>query len=175
MQIFQGVGPSKKRAKVMASERALAYLGAISADEVQMPELDAPHVDDHTADVFTGLMYYNFEAPDGSAADASLKLPVYKPESMDAYEEYETYTMQDAFEGYIGRNAVSMMSEMRPDAKYEILVASASSNPPRFVTSVRVKGRAYCGEAKSKKVSKGRAAASAMKDLYGIDFGTAEG
>lgn len=159
----------------MASERALAYLGVIDASLVQIPQSETPDVDDHTADVFTGLLYNNFESPDASAADANLKLPLYRPENVDAYEEYDAYSMQEAFEGYIGCNAVSIMSEMRPDAAYEILFGSSTSNPTRFVTSVRVRGRTYCGDAKSKKVSKGRAAATALTDIYGIEFGTAEG
>jgi len=174
-QVFQGIGPSKKRAKIMASERALAYIGAIDENEVHVPELETPHVDDPTADVFTGLIYSNFGAPDVSVDDASLKLPFYQPEGMKRFEEYDTYTMQDAFEGYVGCNAVQIMSEMRADAQYEIVYAAASANPTRFVTSVRVRGRTYCGDAKNKKISKGRAAATALTDIYGIEFGTAEG
>ena len=174
-QVFQGVGPSKKRAKVMASERALAHLGAIDESLVEMPELETPHADDHTADVFTGLLHYSFETPKESADDASLKLPFYRPENMEAYEEGDTYSMQEAFEVYIGRNAVSIMSEIRPDAQYEILFSSCKTNPTHFVTAVRVRGRTYCGEAKNKKVSKGRAAAMALTDIYGIEFGAAEG
>ena len=159
----------------MASERALAYIGAIDASEVQMPDSETPHVDDYTADVFTGLLYSNFETPDVSTADASLKLPFYRPEGVDTFEEYNAYSMQEAFEGYIGCNAVQVMSEIRPDAQYEIVFSSANTNPTRFVTSVRVKGRSYCGDAKNKKISKGRAAAVALTDIYGIEFGTAEG
>jgi len=160
----------------MASERALAHLGVIDASLVQMPEPETPHAEDHTADVVTGLLYSNFEAPDVSASDASLKLPVYQPENLyDPFAEGDPYSVEDTFECYIGRNAVSIMSEVRPDAQYEIVFASVSSNPTRFVTSVRVKGRSYCGDAKNKKVSKGRAAAMALSDIYGIEFGAAEG
>jgi len=174
-QVFQGVGPSKKRAKIMASERALAYLGVIDASEVQLPDTEVPQADDYTADTFTGLLYSNFETPDVSAADASLKLPFYRPEGVEAFEEYDAYTMQEAFESYVGCNAVQIMSEIRPDAQYEIVLALANTNPTRFVTSVRVKGRSYCGDAKNKKLSKGRAAAVALTDIYGIEFGTADG
>jgi len=175
-QDFQGVGPSKKRAKLMASDRALVHLGASDASVLQFPPPETPHVDDSTADVFTGLLYSNFESPNDSATDADLKLPFYEPESPFVYEEseYDTYTTQDAFQGYIGRNAVSIMSEMRPDAMYEIVYQS-DSTPSRFVTGVRVKGRSYCGDARSKRISKGRAAAVALTDIYGIRFGTAEG
>jgi len=162
----------------MASEYALAHLGAIDADLVQTPEPETSHAEDPTADVFTGLLYCNFEAPDKSAADASLKLPFYRSENVNAYEEYDAYShdsVQEAFQSYVGRNAVSVLSEMRPDALYEIVFASCNSNPTRFVTSVRVKGRSYCGDAKNKKLSKGRAAAMALTDIYGIEFGTAEG
>jgi len=158
----------------MASERALAHIGAIDADAVQMPQPETAHPDDPTADVFAGLLYYNFEAPDESASDASLKLPVYERENMED-DESDAYTMQEAFESYIGRNAVSMMAELRPDARYEVVFAATNSNPTRFVTSIRVKGRSYCGDAKNKKLSKARAAAMALTDIYGIEFGTAEG
>ena len=174
-QVFQGVGPSKKRAKVMASERALAHLGVIDASVVEVPDLETPHADDHTADVFTGLLHYSFATPDKSAADANLKLPFYQPEYLEAYQECDTYSMQEAFADYIGRNAVSIMSEIRPDAQYEILFSSCNTNPTRFVTSVRVKGRTYCGDAKNKKLSKARAAAMALTDIYGIEFGSSEG
>jgi len=174
-QVFQGVGPSKKRAKIMASERALAYIGVIDENEVQVPQLETPQADDPTADIFTGLLYSNFETPDESANDASLQLPLYQREGVQKYEEYDAYTMQDAFEGYVGCNAVQIMSEIRPDAQYEIIFASANTNPTRFVTSVRVRGRSYCGDAKNKKISKGRAAATALIDIYGIEFGTSEG
>jgi len=175
-QVFQGVGPSKKRAKMMASERALAHLGVIGASEVQMPQPEiTAGADDHTADVFTGLLYSNFISPSTSADDASLKLPQYRPEGLFPEEEYDSYSLQEAFENYIGFNAVSIMSEIRPDAIFEIVYASVITNPTRFVTSVRVKGRSYCGDATSKKISKGRAAAMALTDIYGIEFGTAEG
>jgi len=174
--VFQGIGPSKKRAKIMASERALAHIGVIDASLVQMPEPETQHADDPTADVFTGLLYSNFKAPDKSASEASLKLPIYQPENLyDPFEQGDPYAMQDAFECYVGRNAVSIMSEMRPDAIYEIVFASFNSTPTRFVTAVRVKGRSYCGDAKNKKVSKGRAAAMALTDIYGIEFGAGEG
>jgi len=160
---------------VLASERALAYLGEMDASEVQMPDVETPQADDHTADVFTGLLYSNFETPTASAADANLKLQFYQPESFDGLEDSDTYSIHEAFEGYIGCNSVAMMSEIRPDAQYDIMTASSSKKTTHFVTTIRVKGRSYCGEARSKKLSKGRAAAIALKDIYGIEFGTSEG
>jgi len=159
----------------MASECALAYLGVIDASELQLPESETPDIDDPTADAFCGLLYSNFETPDVSANDASLKLPVYKPEGMETFEDYDTFTMQDAFQGYVGCNAVSILSEMRPDAHFELLCSLHNTNPTRFVTAVWLRGRSYCGEARNKKMSKARAAAAALTDIYGIEFGSAEG
>ena len=52
-QIFQGVGPSKKRAKVMAAEYALRHLGALDEVTDALPDSNSEvyNAGDFTADV----------------------------------------------------------------------------------------------------------------------------
>jgi dsRNA-specific ribonuclease len=173
--VFQGIGPSKKRAKSMAAEQALVYIGELDPNEVETPVAEVLHCDDYASDMFYGMLFYNFETPYVSAKDGQLTLPKFEPDSEGYYfEENESLEPQDPFGAHVGRNAVAILSELHPECTFRVVFESRSTNPSRFVQTVKVNFQIFRGEGPSKKLAKGRAAAEALMALYGLNFHVAE-
>lgn len=172
-QVFQGIGPSKKRAKLMAAEFALVHLGAIVAVTDPVPDISQePYCyEDFTADIndTNSLLYYDFfyqtEPNHGESAHAA----------GEGVGE-KTGDEKNLFESrMIGKNALTILRELHPNAFYNFVATITQDARPRFIMAAHVDGQKFKGSGINKRLAKARAAREALRNLDKMDFGMAEG
>ena len=136
---YQGSGTTKKKAKLMAAEKALTAF-------VQLPNvLNSPPTDqqlttsDFTADAGDddGNMFQNFQPPNEGASNGGSSIsspkgppPPRNPPSSSAQQP-------------IGKNPIMILNEMRPGVKFEFVSESGESQSKSFVMSVSVEGETF--------------------------------
>lgn len=74
-----------------------------------------------------------------------------------------------------GKNPVSVLNEILPGIKYDIVSETGQSHCKTFVMSVNLEGRIFEGSGRNKKLAKIRAAQAALETVYNIVFPTGPG
>uniref|UniRef100_A0A8C2EME3 Adenosine deaminase RNA specific B1a n=1 Tax=Cyprinus carpio TaxID=7962 RepID=A0A8C2EME3_CYPCA len=154
-QLFEGSGPTKKKAKLNAAERALRSF-------VQFPNASEAHLamgrtltvnTDFTSDQadFPDMLFNGFETP---ASYPSLQLP-------PALTTPPTGS---------GKNAVMILNELRPGLKYEFVAESGESHAKNFTMAVTVDTQMFQGSGRNKKLAKARAAQAALSGLFNMQL-----
>nr|XP_012635489.1 double-stranded RNA-specific editase 1 [Microcebus murinus] len=182
-QVFEGSGPTKKKAKLHAAEKALRSF-------VQFPNASEAHLamgrtlsvnTDFTSDQadFPDALFNGFETPDkaeppfyvgsngddsfSSSGDLSLSAsPV--PASLTQ----PPLPVPPPFPPPSGKNPVMILNELRPGLKYDFLSESGESHAKSFVMSVVVDGQFFEGSGRNKKLAKARAAQSALATVFNL-------
>nr|XP_023418236.1 double-stranded RNA-specific editase 1 isoform X3 [Cavia porcellus] len=182
-QVFEGSGPTKKKAKLHAAEKALRSF-------VQFPNASEAHLamgrtlsmnTDFTSDQadFPDTLFNGFETPDkaeppfyvgsngddsfSSSGDLSLSAsPV--PASL----AQPPLPVPPPFPPPSGKNPVMILNELRPGLKYDFLSESGESHAKSFVMSVVVDGQFFEGSGRNKKLAKARAAQSALATIFNL-------
>ncbi|XP_010634728.1 double-stranded RNA-specific editase 1 isoform X1 [Fukomys damarensis] len=182
-QVFEGSGPTKKKAKLHAAEKALRSF-------VQFPNASEAHLamgrtlsvnTDFTSDQadFPDALFNGFEMPDkaeppfyvgsngddsfSSSGDLSLSAsPV--PTSL----AQPPLPVPPPFPPPSGKNPVMILNELRPGLKYDFLSESGESHAKSFVMSVVVDGQFFEGSGRNKKLAKARAAQSALATIFNL-------
>ncbi|XP_075854576.1 double-stranded RNA-specific editase 1 isoform X2 [Microcebus murinus] len=182
-QVFEGSGPTKKKAKLHAAEKALRSF-------VQFPNASEAHLamgrtlsvnTDFTSDQadFPDALFNGFETPDkaeppfyvgsngddsfSSSGDLSLSAsPV--PASL----AQPPLPVPPPFPPPSGKNPVMILNELRPGLKYDFLSESGESHAKSFVMSVVVDGQFFEGSGRNKKLAKARAAQSALATVFNL-------
>ncbi|KAM7133500.1 double-stranded RNA-specific editase 1 isoform 1-T3 [Molossus nigricans] len=183
-QVFEGSGPTKKKAKLHAAEKALRSF-------VQFPNASEAHLamgrslsanTDFTSDQadFPDTLFNGFETPDrsevpfymgsnggddsfSSSGDLSLSAsPV--PASL----AQPPLPVPPPFPPPSGKNPVMILNELRPGLKYDFLSESGESHAKNFVMSVVVDGQFFEGSGRNKKLAKARAAQSALATVFNL-------
>ncbi|XP_054569593.1 double-stranded RNA-specific editase 1 [Eptesicus fuscus] len=183
-QAFEGSGPTKKKAKLQAAEKALRSF-------VQFPNASEAHLamgrslstnTDFTSDQadFADALFNGFETPDrsevpfyvgsnggddsfSSSGDLSLSAsPV--PASL----VQPPLPVLPPFPPPAGKNPVMILNELRPGLKYDFLSESGESHAKNFVMSVVVDGQFFEGSGRNKKLAKARAAQSALATIFNL-------
>ncbi|XP_063515840.1 double-stranded RNA-specific editase 1 isoform X5 [Pongo pygmaeus] len=182
-QVFEGSGPTKKKAKLHAAEKALRSF-------VQFPNASEAHLamgrtlsvnTDFTSDQadFPDTLFNGFETPDkaeppfyvgsngddsfSSSGDLSLTAsPV--PASL----AQPPLPVLPPFPPPSGKNPVMILNELRPGLKYDFLSESGESHAKSFVMSVVVDGQFFEGSGRNKKLAKARAAQSALATIFNL-------
>ncbi|XP_055135919.1 double-stranded RNA-specific editase 1 isoform X2 [Symphalangus syndactylus] len=182
-QVFEGSGPTKKKAKLHAAEKALRSF-------VQFPNASEAHLamgrtlsvnTDFTSDQadFPDTLFNGFETPDkaeppfyvgsngddsfSSSGDLSLSAsPV--PASL----AQPPLPVLPPFPPPSGKNPVMILNELRPGLKYDFLSESGESHAKSFVMSVVVDGQFFEGSGRNKKLAKARAAQSALATIFNL-------
>ncbi|XP_044532527.1 double-stranded RNA-specific editase 1 [Gracilinanus agilis] len=180
-QAFEGSGPTKKKAKLHAAEKALRSF-------VQFPNASEAHLamgrtlsvnTDFTSDQadFPDTLFNGFETPlrpdapfylgsngDGGFSprpDLGAAAPAAPPALVQA-----PLPLPVAYPSASGKNPVMILNELRPGLKYEFLSESGESHAKNFVMSVAVDGHVFEGSGRNKKLAKARAAQSALACLF---------
>ncbi|XP_051998172.1 double-stranded RNA-specific editase 1-like isoform X1 [Xyrauchen texanus] len=185
-QLFEGSGPTKKKAKLNAAEKALRSF-------VQFPNASEAHLamgrtltvnTDFTSDQadFPDMLFNGFETPVppeesfflGSNGNGSLNLlreytmpqvvgtnslvqaPLPPPSSFSSSSS--------------GKNPVMILNELRPGLKYEFVSESGESHAKNFVMSVTVDLQTFEGSGRNKKLAKARAAQAALSALFNMQL-----
>ncbi|XP_022452220.1 double-stranded RNA-specific editase 1 isoform X2 [Delphinapterus leucas] len=182
-QVFEGSGPTKKKAKLHAAEKALRSF-------VQFPNASEAHLAmgrslsanaDFTSDQadFPDALFNGFETPDrpdvpfylgangddsfSSSGDLSLAAS-----PVPAGLAQPPLPVPPPFPPPSGKNPVMILNELRPGLKYDFLSESGESHAKNFVLSVVVDGQFFEGSGRSKKLAKARAAQSALATVFNL-------
>ncbi|XP_028360834.1 double-stranded RNA-specific editase 1 isoform X1 [Phyllostomus discolor] len=182
-QVFEGSGPTKKKAKLHAAEKALRSF-------VQFPNASEAHLAmgrslsanaDFTSDQadFPDTLFNGFETPDrsdvpffmgsngddsfSSSGDLSLSAsPVPASLVQPPLPALPPFPLPS------GKNPVMILNELRPGLKYDFLSESGESHAKNFVMSVVVDGQFFEGSGRNKKLAKARAAQSALAAVFNL-------
>ncbi|NXC16555.1 RED1 editase, partial [Corythaeola cristata] len=184
-QVFEGSGPTKKKAKLHAAEKALRSF-------VQFPNASEAHLamgrtlsvnTDFTSDQadFPDTLFNGFETPVPS--DASFYLGSNGDGSFSSSGDYSLPSSAVAsslsqsplpvpspYPSTSGKNPVMILNELRPGLKYEFLSESGESHAKNFVMAVAVDGQTFEGSGRNKKLAKARAAQSALASLFNMQL-----
>ena len=176
-QQFQGMGPSKKKAKLHAAEQALASF-------VQFPNASEAHQalgmtvtssGDFTSDSAdtAGKIFNNFDPSTGDPAkgtNGNTAAPSVTTPPQPQLSAPRTLATQPA-----GKNPVMILNEIRPGTKYDFVSEAGESHSKNFVMSVTVDGETFEGSGRNKKLAKSRAAQAALQKLFNLHFNAAPG
>ncbi|KAI1884887.1 hypothetical protein AGOR_G00214500 [Albula goreensis] len=177
-QLFEGTGPTKKKAKLNAAEKALRSF-------VQFPNASEAHLamgrtlsvnTDFTSDQadFPDMLFNGFETPsipedsfylgsNGSTPLGSLgELPLSSAVGTHSLPQSPLPAPSS------GKNPVMILNEMRPGLKYDFVSESGESHAKNFVMSVTVDTKTFEGSGRNKKLAKARAAQAALSTLFNM-------
>ncbi|KAG9349157.1 hypothetical protein JZ751_029480, partial [Albula glossodonta] len=177
-QLFEGTGPTKKKAKLNAAEKALRSF-------VQFPNASEAHLamgrtlsvnTDFTSDQadFPDMLFNGFETPsipedsfylgsNGSTPLGSLgELPLSSAVGTHSLPQSPLPAPSS------GKNPVMILNEMRPGLKYDFVSESGESHAKNFVMSVTVDTQTFEGSGRNKKLAKARAAQAALSTLFNM-------
>ncbi|XP_061082908.1 double-stranded RNA-specific editase 1 isoform X2 [Conger conger] len=178
-QLFEGSGPTKKKAKLNAAEKALRSF-------VQFPNASEAHLamgrtltvnTDFTSDQadFPDMLFNGFETPappddafflgaNGNGALGEYPLPPsLAPPPLPAPAAFSPPPSG-------GKNPVMILNELRPGLKYDFVSESGESHAKNFVMSVTVDAQSFEGSGRNKKLAKARAAQAALSALFNMQL-----
>ncbi|KAJ8012907.1 hypothetical protein DPEC_G00047750 [Dallia pectoralis] len=184
-QQFDGSGPTKKKAKLNAAEKALRSF-------VQFPNASEAHLamgrtltvnTDFTSDQadFPDMLFNGFETPAppedsfylGSNGSGSLNsLGEYSmPSTPGANLAQALFPSSSSFTSpSSGKNPVMILNELRPGLKYDFVSESGESHAKNFVMQVSVDSQQFEGSGRNKKLAKARAAQAALSALFNMQL-----
>ncbi|XP_052421550.1 double-stranded RNA-specific editase 1 isoform X2 [Carassius gibelio] len=182
-QLFEGSGPTKKKAKLNAAEKALRSF-------VQFPNASEAHLamgrtltvnTDFTSDQadFPDMLFNGFETPApseetfflGSNGNGSLKpLGEYPVPQVPGTNSLVQAPLPPPSSSTSGKNPVMILNELRPGLKYEFVSESGESHAKNFVMSVTVDLQTFEGSGRNKKLAKARAAQAALSALFNMQL-----
>ncbi|RXN00224.1 Double-stranded RNA-specific editase B2 [Acipenser ruthenus] len=182
---FEGMGPTKKKAKMKAAELALkSFVQFPNASQAHfaMGNLSNPSTDftsDH-AD-FPDTLFKEFE----SSAHSN-NYPCYRPtenelissayrhgrllrHTLDLMVQAKQNKHKMAAPAECDKNPVVLLNELRPGLRYICLSEAVERQHIKsFVMAVRVDGGTFEGSGRSKKLAKAQAAQTALQALFNI-------
>ncbi|XP_071071100.1 double-stranded RNA-specific editase 1 isoform X2 [Dasypus novemcinctus] len=182
-QAFEGAGPTKKKAKLHAAEKALrSFVQFPNASEAHLAMGRALPVNtDFTSDQadFPDALFNGFETPErpdapphgGSSGDDSFSSGgdlSLSASPVPAGLAQPPPPGPPPFPPPSGKNPVMILNELRPGLKYDFLSESGESHAKNFVMSVAVDGRFFEGSGRNKKLAKARAAQSALAAVFNL-------
>ncbi|XP_066544173.1 double-stranded RNA-specific editase 1 isoform X2 [Amia ocellicauda] len=185
-QLFEGSGPTKKKAKLNAAEKALrSFVQFPNASEAHMAMGRTLTVNtDFTSDQadFPDMLFNGFETP--APPDESFYLGSNGNGSFSSLGEYLlpatggvnslSQSPLPAPSAYVspssGKNPVMILNELRPGLKYDFVSESGESHAKNFVMSVTVDGQTFEGSGRNKKLAKARAAQAALSSLFNMQL-----
>uniref|UniRef100_A0A3B3U840 Adenosine deaminase RNA specific B1 n=1 Tax=Poecilia latipinna TaxID=48699 RepID=A0A3B3U840_9TELE len=156
-QVFDGSGPTKKKAKLGAAEKALRSF-------VQFPNASEAHMAmGRTLAVHTDFTSDQGDFPDElfNAFETSRALDIVQSPLPPNPFSFTSLTS--------GKNPVMILNEMRPGLKYNTVSESGESHAKNFVMSVTVDAQNFQGSGRNKRLAKARAAQAALSALFHIE------
>jgi len=187
--VFQGIGPSKIKAKIMAAELALINYGALSEMTVSPTDVtDVFSADDFSADCVQSALFYDFSKKyseidesvpwdTGHLAESANKSSFIASASDDGANEGDVLAAvedDDIWSRFVGKTPLTIIVELQLDARYALLAETGDQLHPLFAMSVTIDGKTFRAAGNSKKIAKARAARNALCKIYNLEFGTSE-
>lgn len=179
-RLYEGSGPTKKKARLSAAENALRSL-------VQVPNASEAHMElgrtlavhtDFTSDQadFPGLLFNGFEVPGSvegphtlASRSSSLRFLEYPlrsspvPDLVQAPLPAAPHTSTCSTGS---KNPIMILNELRPGLKYDFVSESGESHAKTFVVSVMVDAQLFQGSGRNKRLAKTRAARAALSSRF---------
>uniref|UniRef100_A0A3Q4AU81 Uncharacterized protein n=1 Tax=Mola mola TaxID=94237 RepID=A0A3Q4AU81_MOLML len=186
-QLFEGSGPTKKKAKLSAAEKALRSF-------VQFPNASEAHMamgrtlsihTDFTSDQadFPDMLFNAFEtsAPvddpfylaansNGSFSSLGIEYPLLPSPVPNLVQAPLPPAPSTIISPTSGKNPVMILNELRPGLKYDFVSESGESHAKNFVMSVMVDAQNFQGSGRNKKLAKARAAQAALSALFNMQL-----
>lgn len=186
-QLFNGSGPTKKKAKLNAAEKALrSFVQFPNASEAHMAmgrtlSVHTDFTSDH-AD-FPDVLFNAFErsvplnnpfylASNSKRSFASLGVsyPLLPSPIPKLTKSPLTPAPSSSTSATSGRNPVMILNEMQPGLKYTFVSESGESHAKNFVMSVTVEAQNFQGSGRNKRLAKARAAQAALSALFNVQL-----
>ncbi|RVE75030.1 hypothetical protein OJAV_G00012700 [Oryzias javanicus] len=147
-RVYQGAGPTKKKAKLSAAEKALQSL-LQARRAAPAPRRASVHTD-FTSDLegFPSVLFKAFGTPHPSP-------PTPPPSSSSPSPKG-------------AKNPVMALNELRPGLRYDLVSESGESHAKNFVVSLAVDHRTFQGSGRNKRLAKARAALAALQALFNL-------
>ncbi|XP_029308277.1 double-stranded RNA-specific editase 1-like [Cottoperca gobio] len=186
-QFFEGSGPTKKKAKLNAAEKALRSF-------VQFPNASEAHMamgrtlsvhTDFTSDQadFPDMLFNAFETStpvddpfnltsnsNGSFSSLGIEYPLL-PSPVPNLVQAPLHPAPSTFiSPTSGKSPVMILNELRPGVKYDFVSESGESHAKNFVMSVTVDNQNFQGSGRNKKLAKARAAQAALYALFNMQL-----
>ncbi|XP_022088408.1 double-stranded RNA-specific editase 1-like isoform X2 [Acanthaster planci] len=167
-QTYQGVGRSKKLAKMTAAEVVLqSFVQHRNPSEVLRVVGQPVFNSDFTSDSFetpkTFSMFQN---------DKPNTPPPAPPPGMEYPPSPNGSRILAPPSGQLPadttKNPIMMLNELKQGVKFEMISESGQSHAKNFIMAVSVDGQKFQGSARSKKLAKARAAQAALAALFNI-------
>ncbi|XP_051797789.1 double-stranded RNA-specific editase 1-like isoform X2 [Acanthochromis polyacanthus] len=186
-QLFEGSGPTKKKAKLNAAEKALRSF-------VQFPNASEAHMamgrtlsvhTDFTSDQadFPDMLFNAFETSNpiddpfylashsnGSFSSLGIEYPLLPFPVPNLPQSPLPPAPSTTVSPTSGKNPVMILNELRPGLKYDFVSESGESHAKNFVMSVTVDAQKFQGSGRNKKLAKARAAQAALSALFNIQL-----
>ncbi|KAM3857030.1 double-stranded RNA-specific editase 1-like [Diretmus argenteus] len=186
-QLFEGSGPTKKKAKLNAAEKALRSF-------VQFPNASEAHMamgrtlsvhTDFTSDQadFPDMLFNGFEtaAPvddpfylasnsNGSFSSLGIEYPLLASPVPNPIHAPLPPAPSAFASPTSGKNPVMILNELRPGLKYDFVSESGESHAKNFIMSVTVDAQNFQGSGRNKKLAKSRAAQAALSALFNMQL-----
>lgn len=188
-QLFEGSGPTKKKAKLSAAEKALRSF-------VQFPNACEAHIamgrtlsvhTDFTSDQadFPDMLFNAFETSipsnddpyclnsncSGSFSCLGIDFPIIpSPLPSPVPAPLSSSPPSAIVSPTSGKNPVMILNELRPGLKYDFVSESGESHAKNFVMSVTVDEQDFQGSGRNKKLAKARAAQAALSALFNMQL-----
>ncbi|XP_076027706.1 double-stranded RNA-specific editase 1-like [Genypterus blacodes] len=162
-QTFKGSGPTKKKAKLIAAEKALSsFLQFPDASEAQVVlGRTASFYMDFTSDR-PGAQDRLFSAFAASAVGEAFYFAPPLPSPVPY--------LSPAPPAPRSRNPVVILNELRPGLKYHFVSGGGQSHAQNFVVSLTVETQKFHGTGRNKRLAKSRAAQAALSALYHLQL-----
>ncbi|XP_056287232.1 double-stranded RNA-specific editase 1-like isoform X2 [Pseudoliparis swirei] len=186
-QLFEGCGPTKKKAKLNAAEKALRSF-------VQFPNASEAHMamgrtlsvhTDFTSDQadFPDTLFNGFEtsgpgddpfylAPNsnGSFGSLGVEYPLIPSPLPNPVQAPLPPVPSTSLFPTGNKNPVMILNELRPGLKYDFVSESGESHAKNFVMSVWADAQSFQGSGRNKKLAKARAAQAALSALFNMQL-----
>lgn len=184
-QVFEGLGPTKKKAKLSAAEKALcSFVQFPNASEAHaaMGRTLSAHMDFTSDHAIPDMLFSASETFNptedtfylGSNTSFFSSLGIEYPLPSSPVPNLAQSPIPPAPSAFIsltaGKNPVMFLNEVRPGLKYDFVSESGESHAKNFVMSVTVDSENFQGSGRNKKLAKTRAAQAALSALFKIQL-----
>uniref|UniRef100_A0A3Q3KJB1 Adenosine deaminase RNA specific B1a n=1 Tax=Mastacembelus armatus TaxID=205130 RepID=A0A3Q3KJB1_9TELE len=186
-QLFEGSGPTKKKAKLNAAERALcSFVRFPNASETQVAKgqtLSVPM--DFTSDQadFPAVLFNAFETSNtiedsfnlasncnSSLSSLGIRYPFIPSSVPDLVQAPLPPAPSTSISPTSSKNPVMILNELRSGLRYDFVSESGESHAKNFVMSVMVDAEEFQGSGRNKKLAKARAAQAALSALFNMQL-----
>nr|XP_015813286.2 double-stranded RNA-specific editase 1 isoform X1 [Nothobranchius furzeri] len=184
-QLFDGSGPTKKKAKMKAAEKALcSFTQVLSAPDAHLAvSRTRPVLTDFTSDEadLPSMLFNAFEtsvpvdvslylASSSSFSFLGEKCPFPCFPTSNQLQSPKPPEPSPFCSPTGGKNPVMILNKMRPGLKYDFVSESGESHAKNFIMSVSVGAQTFHGSGRNKKLAKARAAQAALSAAFNVQL-----